>query len=158
MSRHTANGPGIDQRGSLPGVVIAYTTADDQYAKVRLDAILHARDHGCGVILYSADAASTLSEPMPNQWGSEGEGSGLSDRLSPQDLEFLGRGELAIQVREAEAGGVTAFGWLPKDRGPKALIEYAIAQGAHRVFVPIDLESIDALARPGMEIERVQID
>jgi hypothetical protein len=149
--------------------VIAYTTGDDRHWAVRAHAVRHAREDGCTVILYDAEAASTFSDPMPNQWGSEGEGRGLGDRLDPDELEFLGRESLATQIREARAGDVQAYGWLPKDHGPRALAEYAIEQGAHVVFVPAELEAmdelssilagapnaIDSLREPGMPIERV---
>lgn len=128
-----------------PGPVIAYTTEDDRHAAVRLAAIEHAREHGCVLVLYDADAASAISEPLPNQWASEGEEHRFGDRLTTADLEFLGREPLATQVREAAASGLEVFGWLPKDHGPGALAEYAQAQGAHRIFVPETLDSIDAL-------------
>ena len=38
-----------------------------------------------------------------------------------------------------------ASAWLPKDKGIEALAEYASAQGAHIVFVPESLASIDEL-------------
>jgi hypothetical protein len=62
---------------------------------------------------------------------------------------------MATQVRETRAGGVTAYGWLPKDHGPRALADYALEQGAHRVFVP-ELEAMDELREPGIAIERVR--
>jgi hypothetical protein len=151
------------------GSVLAYTTRDDEHAAVRLAAVQHARDHGCALILYAADAASAWSEPLPNQWGSEGEDKRFGDRLNPKDLEFLGQQPIADQVREAQAGGVEAFGWLPKDHGPRALAEYARTQGAHRVFLPMELETIDEVssllagepdaedevARKGIDVEQV---
>jgi hypothetical protein len=151
--------------------VLGYTTEDDQYAAVRLAAVTHAREHGCTVILYAADAASAFEEPMPNQWASEGEDKRFGDRLTTADLEFLGRQPIADQVREAQAGGVDAFGWLPKDHGPKAVATYARQQGAHAVFVPDSLETIDELSavlagepdaveeleRPGIDVERVPV-
>jgi hypothetical protein len=126
-------------------VVVAYTTGHDEYAPVRLAAIEYARDHDAQVILYAADAASAISEPMPNQWGSEGEGDDLGDRLTVDDLEYLGQAQIATQVREARAGGVDAYGWLPKDQGPDALVDYAEEQQAERLFVPAKLDSIDEL-------------
>jgi hypothetical protein len=127
-------------------VVIAYTTGHDEYARVRLAATQYARDHDAQVILYAADAASAIAEPMPNQWASEGEGEDLGERLTVDDLEYLGQPQIATQVREALAGGVEAFGWLPKDHGPDALIAYAEDQRAERLFVPAQLESIDELS------------
>ena len=150
--------------------VLGYTTEDDEHAAVRLAAVQHARDHGCALILYAADAASAFEEPMPNQWASEGEDKRFGDRLTTADLEFLGRQPIADQVREAQAGGVDAFGWLPKDHGPKAMAEYARQQRVHTVFVPDSLEAIDELSallagepdaveeleRPGIDVERVR--
>ena len=151
--------------------VLGYTTEDDQHAGVRLAAVTHAKEHGCAVILYAADAASAFEEPMPNQWASEGEEHRFGERLTTADLEFLGRQPIADQVREAQAGGVDAFGWLPKDHGPKAMAEYARQQGVHRVFVPDALEAIDELSallaaepdaveeveRTGIDVERVAV-
>lgn len=97
------------------------------------------------LILFAADVASSWSEPMPNQWASEGEGDRFGDRLNPEDLEFLGRSAIAAQVRESRRAGVRASAWLPKDKGIEALAAYASVQGAHIVFVPESLDSIDEL-------------
>ena len=169
MSADAKSGNAPRRADPVRPVVIAYTTEDDRYAAVRLAAVQHAREHGCAVILYAADAASAFSEPMPNQWASEGEADRFGDRLTTSDLEFLGRNPVATQVREAQAGGVEAFGWLPKDHGPRALADYARAQGAHRVFAPAELDAIDELsslldgapnaidelAQPGIQVELV---
>src|SRR5664280_1231421 len=156
-------------RQSLAGIaVVAHTTEDDQHPEVRHAAEVHAREHGCMLILFAADVASSWSEPMPNQWASEGEGDRFGDRLSPEDLELLGRSAIAGQVREVVARGGRASAWLPKDKGIEALAEYASAQRAHIVFVPESLDSMDQLrpllasagsagdtARPAIEIHVV---
>src|SRR5664280_2916568 len=156
-------------RQSLAGIaVVAHTTEDDQHPEVRHAAEVHAQAHGCMLILFAADVASWWSEPMPNQWASEGEGDRFGDRLNPEDLEFLGRSAIAGQVRESRRAGVRASAWLPKDKGIEALAEYASVQGAHIVFVPESLDSIDELrpllasagsagdtARPAIEIHVV---
>jgi hypothetical protein len=82
---------------------------------------------------------------MPNQWGSEGEGDRFGSRLSPADLEALGRSDVRAQVIEGREAHVPVFAWLPKDRGPGALADYARGQGAHLVFVADDLVGIDEL-------------
>jgi hypothetical protein len=125
--------------------VIAYTDDDDRYAEVRQAAATHARGHGCVVILYDASAAEVLAEPLPNQWDAEGQADRFGDRLTADDLEFLGRAGLARQVRQA-AAGIQVTAWLPKDHGPGALADYARSQGAHAIFVPEQLESIDELS------------
>jgi hypothetical protein len=133
-------------RQSLAGIaVVAHVTEDDQHPEVRQATEVHAREHGCMLILFAADVASSWSEPMPNQWASEGEGDRFDDRLSPEDLEFLGRSAIAGQVREVIARGGRASAWLPKDKGIAALAEYALVQRAHIVFVPESLDSMDEL-------------
>ena len=158
------------RRPSLDGpAVVAYATEDDQYAEVRHAAEVHAKVHGCTLILYAADVGSLLWEPMPNQLDSEGEAEQFGDRLSPEDLEFLGRSAIAGQVRDGLREGVMASAWLPKDKGIEALAEFASAQGAHIVFVPESLASIDELrpllaaaegaretARPAVELQVVR--
>ena len=130
----------------LAGIaVVAHVTEDDQHPEVRQAAEVHAREHGCMLILFAADVASSWSEPMPNQWASEGEGDRFGDRLSPEDLEFLGRSAIAGQVREVVARGGRASAWLPKDKGIAALAAYASVQRAHVVFVPESLDSIHEL-------------
>lgn len=164
-------GPNKGRRPSLDGpAVVAYTTEDDQHAEVRHAAEVHAKAHRCMLILYAANVASLWSEPMPNQWASEGEAERFGDRLSPEDLEFLGRSAVAGQVREGRRAGVRASAWLPKDKGIEALSEYASAQGAHMVFVPESLDSIDELrpllasaggaretAQPAVELQVVRL-
>lgn len=125
--------------------MVAYTTEDHEYAEVRHAAEVHAKVHGCTLILYAAHVGSLLWDPMPNQLDSEGEAEQFGDRLSPEDLDFLGRSAIAGQVREGRREGVRASGWLPKDKGIEALAEYASTQGAHIVFVPESLASIDEL-------------
>jgi hypothetical protein len=135
-----------NRRPDLGGAaVIAYSTEDDLHAEVRHAAEVHARTHRCMLILFAADVASLWSEPMPNQWASEGEAEQFGDRLSSNDLELVGRSAIAQQVRKTRRAGVRASAWLPKDKGIKALAEYAFAQGAHIVFAPESLDFIGEL-------------
>src|ERR1035437_3869516 len=68
----TTPGKGPERRHphrSLAGIaVVAHVTEDDQHPEVRYAAEVHAREHGCMLILFAADVASSWSEPMPNQW------------------------------------------------------------------------------------------
>jgi hypothetical protein len=125
---------------------VAYVTKDDRHADVRRAAQEHALRHSCALILFVADVASIWSEPLPNQWGSQGEADEFGSRLGPEDLEFLGRSDVGRQVAEGRAAGVETFAWLPKDHGPGALVTYAREQGAHMIFVPDKLEGIDELS------------
>lgn len=140
------SGPQLDAQAPPRSVVVAYVSGDDRHSDVRRAAAEHARAHGCSLILFVADAASVWSEPMPNQWGSEGEGDRFGSRLGPDDLEFLGRSDVEAQVTESRGSGVPTFAWLPKDHGPGALARYAREQGAHLLFIPGKLEWIDALS------------
>ena len=133
---------------------------------MRAAAQAHAAEHRCVVILYVADVASAFSEPLPNQWDAEGEPDQFGDRLDADDLDVLGRGSVARQVREATAAGVKVAAWLPKDHGPGALADYAIVQHSHLIFVPDELVGVDRLSsalsaassttdeltRPGIEV------
>jgi hypothetical protein len=141
-------GPQPDADTPLPSAVVAWITGDDASIDVRLAAEDHARAHGCALILYVADAPSWWSEPMPNQWGSEGEGDRFGSRLGPEDLELLGRSDVRAQVIAGRDSRVSSFAWLPKTHGVEALARYASGQVAHVVFVPDDLDGIDALSSP----------
>ena len=68
--------PGHPHQSLADIAVVALVTEDDQHPEVRHAAEVHAQAHGCMLILFAADAASWWSEPMPNQWASEGEGVG----------------------------------------------------------------------------------
>ncbi len=98
------------------------------------------------MILFVADAASLWSEAVPNQWASGGEGDRFGSRLGPDDLEILGRSDVRAQVIEGRESDVPTYAWLPKDHGAGALAGYADDQGAHLIFVPNKLESIDELS------------
>jgi hypothetical protein len=167
--RDQSGGSQLDAEEPLGSVVVAYVTGDDAHVEVRRAAQEHALTHRCALILYVADAASWWSEPMPNQWGSEGEGDRFGSRLGPEDLEALGRSDVQAQVIEARESHVPAFAWLPKDHGAGALARYAREQGAHLIFVPDELETIDALSSalagattgdelggPGIEVRAVR--
>jgi hypothetical protein len=144
MNTHESDPHRDQRRPSVEGpAVVAHTTEDDRHPEVRHAAEVHAKDHDCVLIVYAADVASWLSEPMPNQWASDGEDKRFGDRLSPEDLDALGRSAIADQVREARRDGVRAAAWLPKDKGAAAMAEYAVGEAAHIIFVPESLDSID---------------
>jgi hypothetical protein len=50
-------------------------------------------------------------------------------------------------LTKSPVSGARTSGWLPKDKGVEALVEYALAQDAHIVFVSESLASIDELRR-----------
>jgi hypothetical protein len=136
----------VRQREDIWGPsVIAYTTEGEGQRDVRETAQAHAREHGCVLLLYTADAGGILSDPLPNAIDAEGTDDEFGDRLGLADLEYLGRSDVAKQVVESRAGGARAAAWLPKDRGMAALAEYATEQDAHIVFLPARLPVSDEL-------------
>jgi hypothetical protein len=145
---------------STTGSIVVIAGEDDRYHGALQRATDLATKRGEPLILYDWDAPSLVSDPMPSWWASEGWDRQFPDRLDPEQLEELGRGAIAEQVREVRASGVDAFGWLPSDHGPGGLAEYASGQGASIVVVPRDLtelHGVDALingsARPAEELE-----
>ncbi|MEO8470494.1 MAG: hypothetical protein ABI573_12625, partial [Chloroflexota bacterium] len=126
--------------------VVAYTTEDDAHRAVHQAAQEHALEHGCVLVLYAADAAGFMSEPLPNATDADGAGDRFGGRLGLADLAYLGRSEIAGQVAEGRGAGARVAAWLPKGHGMGALAEYASAQGAHIVFLPEELASHEELS------------
>ncbi len=145
-SRDRGTGPDSRDEDIVGPAVIVYTTEDDSQGPVRQAAQAHAREHGCVLVLYAADAAGFLSEPLPNALDGEGAGDRFRDRLGLADLEYLGRSAVARQVLASREAGARACAWLPKDHGTAALAHYASAQDAHIVFVPEQLAVYDELS------------
>jgi nucleotide-binding universal stress UspA family protein len=120
---------------SRPSTILALVSENGGDA-VRRHAIDLAKERGAGLILYDTDSGDRLLEdPLPNQWSGHGEEELFGERLSANDLEAAGRAPLARQVREAEAAGVQAWGWLPSDQKPESLRDYARRHGATTVVV-----------------------
>ena len=123
----------MDTSRSAPIVAVV---SEEGGERVRRRAIELARESGAPLILWDADAGGRLLEdPLPNQFSAHGEEEQFGDRLTVNDLEAAGRAALARQVREAEAAGVTAWGWLPSDQKPESLRDYAARHGARTVVV-----------------------
>lgn len=145
---------------STDGAIVVIAAEDDQFQGALKRATDLAAKRGEPLILYDWDAPSLVSEPLPTWWSSEGWDRQFPDRLDPDQLDELGRGPIADQVRQARDNGVDAFGWLPSDHGPSGLAEYATGQSASIVVVPRDLEELHGLdavingtARPADELK-----
>ncbi len=132
---------------SMPTVVVAYIREDERYAPVTLAAIEAARSAGAQLILYDADSASRMSEPLPGTWSADNGERPFGDRLTPEEIESAGRHELAEQVRAARTSGIDTFGWLASTRGASDFLDYADAQGAGLLVVPDDMQDEGLLAR-----------
>lgn len=132
---------------AVPTCIIAYVGDDERYKPVEEVATATAQRAAAQLILYDADAASRWTSPVPNWWSGEGSADLLGDRLTPEQLESLGRGDFAAVVRLARKAGVDAHGWLPSARGAKDLATYAAKVGADLLILPADLEDIGLFDR-----------
>jgi hypothetical protein len=105
--------------------IIAVVGDDDRFDHVRRRVIELARERAAGIVLYDIDAGSRLLEsPKPTNWSAEGEEEQFRGRLDVKDLEALGRGPLADQVRRTRADEVEAWGWLPDKDDADTLRDY----------------------------------
>ena len=132
--------------------VIAVTGEDDRFAAVRKAAIERARQERASLILYDIDAPSgPLESATPTGWSAEGTEDDAGDRLGPEELEAAGHATIARQVKEARAGGVDAWGWLPSDKGREALLQYAAREPGARLLVPEGDPDLDVSDLPEAE-------
>jgi nucleotide-binding universal stress UspA family protein len=121
---------------SNPTAIIAFTGEDRRYERVTAYAANIAAECGATLLLYDIDAAG-LQAPLPTIWSAEGTRERFqSGRLTADQLETLGRADLARQVRLHEARGLETFGWLPEHPNVDGLAKYAEEQGADMIVVP----------------------
>jgi hypothetical protein len=114
---------------SKDGAIVVVAAEDDRFQGALKRATDLAAKRGEPLILYDWDAPSLLSEPMPTSWSSEGWDRQFPDRLDPDQLEELGRGPIADQVRQARDSGVDARLAAVRPR-PSGLARYATGQSA----------------------------
>lgn len=119
------------------GPVIAVVGDDQRFEGVRQRALQVAAERDAPLILFDVDAGKSLLEsPKPTNWSADGEQEQFRDRLTVNDLEALGRGPLADQVRASRDAGVESYGWLPNDADAGTLRDYVDRQNATAVLVP----------------------
>ena len=123
-----------------PTTILAYVDEEGAYDHVRDAALKLATRHGARLIYYDASSASAFSEPVVSDWSAAGEERKFGNPLTDGELEALGRRPLATRVRAARERGIDAWGWLPSERGVRALMDYAGEQSADLVLVPDDLK------------------
>jgi nucleotide-binding universal stress UspA family protein len=116
----------VDERGELEHVRRA---AQD----------VAAGSDGARLILYDGSSASEFTEPVAAPVSAEGVAEEYGSLLAPEDLDKLGRPQLARQVREARAAGIDAWGRLASDHGVGPLMDFARAEGADLVLLPEEL-------------------
>ncbi len=141
---------GTEARTALDSArtIVAHTDLDGGRGHVRRAALDAAGRSGARVILYPLDAASPFSKSIPGEWAAEGEREEFGNPLSADDLELLGQGDLAAQVRQGAGSGVEVGAWLPEETGLPAMASYAEGHPDAVILLP---EGHDA---PGL-VERV---
>jgi nucleotide-binding universal stress UspA family protein len=121
-------------------VIVAWVSEDDELDHVLRAALDLGRNNGARVILYNRDSASAVSDPMPNEWASQGEERLFGDPLSDEELVKLGQEPFARKVAAARQDGVDAWGWLPSDHGTDELVKYGRTHDADLLLLPAELE------------------
>jgi hypothetical protein len=120
-------------------VIVAWAGEGDELAHVERAALELAKANGARVILYDHETASTFSDPVPNEWASEGEERLFGDPLSGEQLVKLGVEAMARKVTAARADGIDAWGWLATGHGTDELVEYGRKHGADLLLLPAEL-------------------
>jgi len=128
-------------------LLLAWVGEDEQLAHVERAALELARSNGARVILYDHDSASAFSDPVPNQWGSEGEERLFGDPLSDQELVKLGVEPLARKVSAARREGVDAWAWLATGHGTDEFVDYGRRHGADLLLLPAELDDHGVTAK-----------
>ncbi|MGH2380645.1 MAG: hypothetical protein ACRDG7_05425 [Candidatus Limnocylindria bacterium] len=117
---------------------MAYVDRNRRAVHVRT-AMDVGRRIGARLIFYALDDYTPLADPLPAAWSGDQEPGEFSDPLTADDLEMLGHPALAEQVAEAHGLGISAGGWLPREGGVDAMVDYAREHGAEVVLLPDDL-------------------
>jgi hypothetical protein len=128
-------------------LVLAWVGEDEQLAHVERAALELAGRNGARVILYDRDSASTFSDPVPNQWASQGEEALFGDPLSDEELVKLGVEPLARKVSAARRDGIDAWGWLATGHGTDEFVDYGRKHGADLLLLPAELDDPGVTAR-----------
>lgn len=124
----------------MSGCIVAYMGEGQRYSPLVERSIEVAKARDARLILYDADSASMFSSPLPTVWSADGEAEQFDDKLSPRQLEKVGKQELRDHVAHAREVGVNAYGWPATKRDAKEFAAYASSQDATLVIIPSHLE------------------
>jgi hypothetical protein len=133
-----------DQHGTIVALV---DEAGDLDHVLRAGIEMVEGSAGARLILYDASSASAFTEPVAAPVSAEGVADEYGSLLSPEDLDKLGRPEVARRVRDARARGIDAWGRLASDHGIEPLMEFARSQDADLVLLPEELGDPTVLER-----------
>ncbi len=126
---------------------MAYADEEGRAAHVGRTAMDVAQSTGSRLILYALDEYTPLADPLPTAWSGDREPDEFSDPLTTRDLELLGHAALAEQVAEAQRVGISVGGWVPREGGVDAMVDYAREHAADVVLLPDDLPDRGVLDR-----------
>jgi hypothetical protein len=102
---------------------------------------------GARLVAYDGSSASDLTEPVAAPVSADGVAEEYGSLLSPEDLDKLGRAEVARRVRDARDRGIDAWARLASDHGMGALMDFAESQHADLVLLPKELGDPSVLDR-----------
>jgi Universal stress protein family len=139
--------------------VIALIDEEGEFDHVLRAGARLARERGAPLVLYDASSASSLSEPVSSPVSAEGVGEQFGSFLEPEDLERLGRPEMAARVRRLRDEGVDAWGRLASEHGVEPLMRFARDRGAALVVLPAEMDDpglVDRLRGETLENARTE--
>jgi hypothetical protein len=129
----------MDDERSTRTIVALVDEAGELDHVRRVGEEMAAGTDGARLILYDASSASQFTEPVAAPVSADGVADEYGSLLSPEDLDKLGRSNLARQVREARTAGIDAWGRLASDHGIEPLMDFARSQSADLVLLPEEL-------------------
>ena len=138
--------------------VIALIDEEGEFDHVLRASARLARERDAPLVLYDATSASEMSEPVAGPVSAQGVDEQYGSFLSPEDLERLGRPEMAGRVRALRDEGLEAWGRLASEHGVEPLMEFAEERGARLVVLPAEMDDpgiIDRLRGETLEDARV---
>ncbi len=113
------------------GTIVALVDEQRDLEYVLAAAIeMAAGEPGTRLILFDANGALQPADRPGESAGS---------LYSPDDLERIGRAEIARQVRDARARGIETWASLFPEPGIEPLMEFARSEGADVVLLPEEL-------------------
>lgn len=110
---------------SRPLILVATDDGSDSaYNAVRAEGVRLATQRDHAVVLLDRTSESRLTDPFPTGVLSDDSHTiGPDDQLEPHDLEGLGRGYLAAQLRDARSSCMEAYAYLGQGSGADAIAD-----------------------------------
>jgi hypothetical protein len=127
--------------------VIALVAEEGEYDHVLRAGARMALERDAPLVLYDATSASAMSEPVSSPVSAEGVGEQFGAFLDAEELERLGRPEMAGRIRSLRDEGVDAWGRLASEHGVEALMRFAHDRRAELVVLPAEMDEPGVIDR-----------